>query len=287
MGGPARLLPLCLWTPAGRYGKEGTTIARNHDLERLVDQSLIEYSQAWEGKGEERVDLRFATLVRNGPQGDWVVGVDLGGEPAEAVLDRAIRAVADRVSRSFWVVGPTARPVDLRERLLQRDFREVVRWEGLILDDLSIAADLDQSVQIEPLSSTNAHEYAVRCTSSDDPDFHAYLLAAAQRFLQSDDRAVELSIARLDGEVAGYAVLRLQPNGVAYLRDAMTVPAFRRRGVYSALVAHRLRTAAHHGARVAVVQALEHTSAPILRKLGFRPVCHIVGLVSPPWQMSE
>lgn len=59
-------------------------------------------------------------------------------------------------------------------------------------------------------------------------------------------------VARLDGEVAGAATLRLD-DGVAQLSGAATRPAFRRRGVQSALLARRLADAAAAGCDVSVV----------------------------------
>jgi hypothetical protein len=52
---------------------------------------------------------------------------------------------------------------------------------------------------------------------------------------------VQIVVARLQGDVAGYAVLRLESNKVAYLRNAMTVPAFRNRGVYLSDVKRRMK----------------------------------------------
>lgn len=59
-------------------------------------------------------------------------------------------------------------------------------------------------------------------------------------------------LARVDGKIAGGASLRMA-LGVAQMSGAATVPAFRRRGVQSALVARRLADAAAAGCDLAVV----------------------------------
>ncbi|HEX9188784.1 MAG TPA: GNAT family N-acetyltransferase, partial [Vicinamibacteria bacterium] len=59
-------------------------------------------------------------------------------------------------------------------------------------------------------------------------------------------------LARRDGVPAGGASLRLS-GGVAHLCGAATLPAHRRRGVQSALLAARLEVAAAAGCDVAVV----------------------------------
>jgi GNAT superfamily N-acetyltransferase len=54
-------------------------------------------------------------------------------------------------------------------------------------------------------------------------------------------------LARVDGEPAGEALLTLFGD-VAYLAEASTVPAYRRRGIQRALIAHRLEAAREAGA---------------------------------------
>jgi ribosomal protein S18 acetylase RimI-like enzyme len=56
-----------------------------------------------------------------------------------------------------------------------------------------------------------------------------------------------------DGAIAGGASMRLDPEGVAQLCGAGTLPAFRRRGVQSALLHARLAVAAAAGCDVAVI----------------------------------
>ena len=55
---------------------------------------------------------------------------------------------------------------------------------------------------------------------------------------------VELFLAHRDGHVAGAAAMRMR-RGIAQLCGASTLPAHRRRGVQTTLLAHRLARAAH------------------------------------------
>lgn len=59
-------------------------------------------------------------------------------------------------------------------------------------------------------------------------------------------------LARVDGQAAGGGALRLS-EGIAQLCGAATLPAFRRRGVQTALLEARLRDASFEGCEVAVV----------------------------------
>lgn len=69
-------------------------------------------------------------------------------------------------------------------------------------------------------------------------------------FAEAD--GVVLFRARVGGEIAGAASMRLD-GGIAQLCGAATLPAFRRRGVQTALLRHRLRLARERGCEVAVV----------------------------------
>lgn len=86
----------------------------------------------------------------------------------------------------------------------------------------------------------------------------------------------------IDGQPAAVGACRLVPipdsvgrasgRTVARLGGAVTLPAYRGRGLYTAIVAARCRIARTHGATVALTHARQDTSAPILERLGFVPV---------------
>jgi uncharacterized protein (DUF952 family)/GNAT superfamily N-acetyltransferase len=86
----------------------------------------------------------------------------------------------------------------------------------------------------------------------------------------------------IDGQPAAVGACRLVPipesvgrasaGTVARLAGAVTLPAYRGRGLYTAIVAARCRIACAHGATLALTHARSETSAPILERLGFVPV---------------
>lgn len=249
----------------------------------IEDFLLKRYSLAWEGKQEQTIDFGEA-LVRAEPEFGYVVRLCFDAVDGEKRLDDIIEHVKKIVPWSMWFIGPGSQPADLESHLAVRGFVRKLEFDGLVLDDLSIEIKGNPDVVIEPLSWDNADEYATRCTDSRDPRFHTYLRESAHRFLSCAHQQVQVSIARLEGEVAGYAVLRIEPDQVAHFCNALTVTAYRRRGVYSSLIAHRLSVARAAGCKAAAIVAQSHTSAPILIKRGFRPICHFLGLVqeSPP-----
>lgn len=91
-----------------------------------------------------------------------------------------------------------------------------------------------------------------------------------------DDIAV--LVAEADGQVVSAAWLVLSPGTVfAGLRGGTTVPAWRGRGIYRALIAARARLAVARGVEYLHVDASED-SAPTLRRLGFR-----AATTATPW----
>jgi FR47-like protein len=59
-------------------------------------------------------------------------------------------------------------------------------------------------------------------------------------------------------------------DSVVRLFGAVTLPEFRRRGLYISVVAARCRLGRNHGATLALTKARPATSAPILERAGFR-----------------
>ena len=92
-------------------------------------------------------------------------------------------------------------------------------------------------------------------------------MLAAQRALAADSLTVY--VAEADGEPVCAAWVRF-PRGAPYaaLYGGATLPEWRGRGIYRALVAIRARLAAERGVRYLLVDASDD-SRPILERLGF------------------
>jgi GNAT superfamily N-acetyltransferase len=75
-------------------------------------------------------------------------------------------------------------------------------------------------------------------------------------------------VAYLDGVPVGTGGLTVADD-VGRLWSGSVLEQHRGRGVYRALLAERLAYAVRHGATMALVKGLVHTSAPILRRAGF------------------
>ena len=70
---------------------------------------------------------------------------------------------------------------------------------------------------------------------------------------------------------------------MARLGGAVTLPAYRGRGLHTAIVAARCRLARAHDATLGLTPARQDTSAPILERLGFVPSpWNAAGFFPPP-----
>lgn len=193
-------------------------------------------------------------------------------------VDTTITQVADRFGSVpyLWTVGPLSTPDNLPARLQHHGLREGAALIGLVFDGKDVMAPdhpwhvarvtLDEALRhAEPL----ALAYGMGMTA----ESFGYVLRAVGA--SSAGAAVYLAEDRVTSAVVGYGVsVPLGPR-VVLLSGSATVPSFRGRGVYRALVGARLRDAWAAGVEAALITAVADTSAPICTRLGFRACCTI------------
>jgi hypothetical protein len=240
-----------------------------------TERTFYDYSFAWEGEAEHIVtnsQYRLIELPVPWFSLDGVVErMAFDAKDVDAQLDALFAMVGDR--RFWWIVGPSSQPADLTERLVARGLQWTITWDCLALEDLSVEIPRNPDVLVEPLSWENVEAYAALCEAHEPgPGIREGRLAAAHRYLAMPRHDAHIYLASIDGRPASCVVLGIEPNGVAYLRNAFTLEQFRGRGVYLSCVAHRLAVARAAGCTYAVVQAQTKTSSPILQKRGFRRV---------------
>lgn len=87
-------------------------------------------------------------------------------------------------------------------------------------------------------------------------------------------------IAFHDGQPAAFSAMEVHEDlPVIRISGGATDPVFRGKGLYKAMVNERLEEARKLNKGYLVVQAKVETSAPILKRLGFREVCTLHDMV--------
>ncbi len=188
---------------------------------------------------------------------------------SEGDFDRVVDAVfAAYAGAPFgWVVGPLSQPQDLGQRLLARGLVLAEEMLGMVLDDLATPIPENDNVVIRRLTPEEVPDYA-------DGLARAYgmgITGDAIKVVALGSRG-DLFIVQPQGsdEVIGFSRMAYVTDDVVLLGGSAVSEAWRGRGIYKTLVAARLRLARQAGAKKALVQAVEDTSAPICRLMGFR-----------------
>ncbi len=191
---------------------------------------------------------------------------------AERVIDEAIATYHPLGLPVKWCVGPWTEPAGFGARLEARGF---AGWDvrGMACDT-SLAIRVPGGLVIREVETVDDVERYL------DGTIEGWGMPAAQRELERAVVAAELAatprrahlfVALADGALAGTTGLLLR-EGYGYLVGAQVIERARGRGVYRALVAARLALLRARGVDLAVTQAREATSAPMLEHLGFRTV---------------
>lgn len=200
----------------------------------------------------------------------------------------ANRAIEDQVAyftalgqEVEWKVYGHDRPRDLGARLAAHGF-EADETETVMVFDLArdMPAKPKLDVEIRRIRDEAGLNDLIAVTSE---AFGRDERRRADRFrTRLDDPTLGLFVAYADGVPVAAGRLEM-PCGRSFagLWGGGTVPAFRGRGIYRALVAERAREAKRLGYRYLNVDARD-TSRPILERLGFVPLITVTGWVLRP-----
>ncbi|KOV64174.1 GNAT family N-acetyltransferase [Streptomyces sp. MMG1121] len=237
----------------------------------LYDRDVREHARP-DGSGA-RVE-RVGAVVRQVADAQGWNGV-LWSDVDEAGADRAIRdqiAHFTGLGRDFeWKLYGHDRPADLGARLTAAGFRAEPEETLLVAEAGRLGPDAEPPTGIRLVEACDAagvdlvvdvHEKAF---GTDGTRLRHRLLAR----LAADPDTVVAVVALAGAEPVSAARMELVPGTpFAGLWGGGTVEAWRGRGIYRALVAHRARVAAAHGYRYLQVDA-SPMSRPILERLGF------------------
>jgi GNAT superfamily N-acetyltransferase len=223
--------------------------------------------------------VRFAGF----PWGGFVVYRDLGGATGaelDALIARQVDVFAQRGERFEWKLHGHDLPDDLPERLRAAGFapeeRETIVIalatgvggeptppEGVSLRETTVRFDLERIAELERA-----------VWQEDEP---GSLADSLESELSADPDGLAVVLAEAGDALVSAAWIRFEEGTeFATLWGGATLPAWRRRGIYRALVAYRANMALARGYRYLEVDASDD-SRPILERLGFV----VVGTTTP------
>lgn len=215
-------------------------------------------------------------LVRHiSPDGEgMIIYSNLDAANVEEVIQEQIAHFESRGCDFSWVVFQHDTPANLKDRLLAHGFLAEEPDAVLIL-----AIEDGSPVLLEPV------RHDVR--RIDDPEDIDDVLTIRQQVWQGDYSSMARSLTRrlvdapeslgvyvayMDGRPVSTAQISFFQNGhFAGLVQAATLPDYRGRGLYTALVAVRVQEARQRGIRFLDADA-SPMSRPILEKLGFQRI---------------
>jgi GNAT superfamily N-acetyltransferase len=246
-------------------------------LRAVFDEQVRRRTHA-DGAGA-RMEAAGTIVRRVDPAGGWsgITWSGLAGAgPAEAAADQAIAAQVRyfaALGLPFeWKLYDYDQPPDLGARLAAAGFAAEAEEAVMVAEvgDVSPDVTLPEGVTLRPVSSEadvglliQVHE---RVFGRDKSRLHQDLLAQLREAPQS----VAMVLAMAGDEPVSSARADFPPGSeFAGLWGGGTLPAWRGRGIYRALIAYRAGLAARRGYRYLTVDA-SADSEPILRRLDFR-----------------
>jgi len=209
----------------------------------------------------------------------------LADDDADAAIERAKAHFAGVGVDFRWWITPSSRPADLDARLARHGL-----WQA---DEVAAMLAVPRD-----FPGADAPDVEVRAVAEDELDAYADVAVrgwggppqARARFRASAQAAMRTGgggfVARWRGEPAGAAELAFFDGG-AHFSGSVVLPAFRRRGIYRALIDARMRAVRARGAPLVTNLCRAGTSAPICRRLGFRDVCAMRIFSSAPRRSSS
>ena len=177
-----------------------------------------------------------------------------------------------------WFVGPSTTPTDLEHRLLDLGAEPNPGgsdYMAMVLDHEPPPSPADIELRRVNTFADYAAMWDIRFEGFGMPDEEREAIRATlpdRWAATSDDPSRWGYLALVEGVPVAEGSVRRTVHGPLWLAGGVTLPSFRGRGIYRALVRARWDDAVRLGAGALVVIANVETSYPILESLGFRAV---------------
>ncbi|MFP3992424.1 GNAT family N-acetyltransferase [Streptomyces sp. E11-3] len=233
-----------------------------------------------------RIERSDGVVRQVGSDGGWaaVIWSDLTEATADAAIAAQVRHFTT-LDRSFeWKLYGHDTPADLPERLTAAGFTPEPRETLMVarIRGLPTTPELPDGIRLHQVTDpadlhlmTQVHDEAF---GNNSDQLRQQLLTQ----LTQSPETNTMTVAMAGDTPVCAARMEFHPGtDFASLWGGGTLPAWRGKGIYRALVAHRARIAAAHGYRYLQVDASDQ-SRPILQRLGFVPLTTTTPYVYEP-----
>jgi GNAT superfamily N-acetyltransferase len=224
-------------------------------------------------------------IAAPGHDGSGVLWSDLTKSTADRVIEAQVEFFRGRGEQFEWKLYSYDRPADLAARLTAAGFAAEDEESLMVAEAAAVARDaaLPDGIRIEPVTDAagvgRLIAVAEEVFGRDDSLRHASLLAQ-----QAAAPEMTVMVLAMAGErPVSSARIEFVPGAeFAGLWGGGTLPGWRRRGIYRALVAYRARLAVTRGYKYLQVDASPE-SQPILERIGFAELARTTPYIwSPP-----
>ncbi len=206
----------------------------------------------------------------------WILYTHLDAATVDGSIQAQLADLGWQDGKVEWKVYDHDTPANLKERLLAHGF-QAEEPEALVVLDLTDApAYLWEPItaDIRRVHDADGIDVAMQVEEAVWAESHSWLGAELKRDLVNVPALLSIYLAYVADQPASSAWIRFHPHRqFADLWGGSTLPVFRRRGLYTALVAVRAQEALARGVRFLTVDA-SPMSQPILEKLGFRTLTY-------------
>ena len=251
---------------------------RGHVNDRLPDSVRVERD------GPLVRTLRFGN--RGFVEYRDVAGLD--GEELETLIARQVQVFAARGEPFEWKLHGHDRPADLPDRLRAAGLAPE-ETETIVIGRVEVIAgepSLPDGVVIHELREPGDFARLVQLDDSMSHEDHSWIDSLADE-RAADPQGLSILVAEAGGRTVCDGWVRFPSDTeFATFWGGFTLPAWRRRGIYRALVAQRAKLAAERGRRYIEVDASDD-SRPILERLGFIPVTTTTPYVWSPGPATD
>lgn len=200
------------------------------------------------------------------------------GASADATIASVVERFRSRDTQFFWVVHPSATPLDLDERLAAHGLQPVERMNcmSLELDGWEGPPPPDNVAFVEVVDDSGLRAYTdLTMQYWEIPDDERELVAEIHRFWGPGRAPGHRYLAVRNGEPIAKAYLSLAgPSGVGSIYGMSVVPAARGSGVAGGLTTTLLERAKGAGCDRAVLHSTD-MAVGVYRRAGFVDSCQI------------